>query len=332
MDNEVWKPVVGFPGYEVSNMGRLRSYYRKRARGSGKGQGVNAWELSDTPVLRKPTRDKSSGYRYTLLRKDGKTYAKRMHCLVLEAFVGPRPVEPNGQNYQGAHLNGKPGDDWLTNLKWVTAKENASHKVLHGTNFANRRRGENNPSARFTDEQVSNIKQRLSSGEYHGTIAEELGLPKSYIYNIAANKTWVHIEPQLKGDIVLVRKPNHLPPEFVEDIKSGESIVAVAKRYGVDASRVSRQFVKQAGMSIREYRRSAPVEEAPSFEVLPDVTVLPDGFITAIESGRSLADAARAFNLGPIKAGRMMVPNTDMTVHEYVECLELGMAPIGSDV
>lgn len=61
---ERWKPVVGFPGYEVSDRGRVRSY---RMPGRAK-------RLRTRPVLMHPTADKY-GYRRVMLCGQGKVKA-----------------------------------------------------------------------------------------------------------------------------------------------------------------------------------------------------------------------------------------------------------------
>lgn len=70
---EVWKPVVGYPGYEVSCLGRLRSLR------TGK------------PRLLKCQRG-SHGYLQTLLvdGASGKKHYVAHHVAVALAFLGPR--------------------------------------------------------------------------------------------------------------------------------------------------------------------------------------------------------------------------------------------------
>jgi len=101
---EVWKPIPDFEGlYDVSDLGRVR----------------NARSMY---VLR--TRPDTDGYSLvTLYRgRPAQKYDKKVHRLVLSAFVG-RPSE--GQ--QGNHINGRRDDNKLQNLQWVSCSENHLH-------------------------------------------------------------------------------------------------------------------------------------------------------------------------------------------------------------
>lgn len=52
---------------------------------------------------------------------------RAMHTMVLEAFVGPRPV-----GLYGCHNDGDPANNRLTNLRWDTPASNTADKVMHG--------------------------------------------------------------------------------------------------------------------------------------------------------------------------------------------------------
>lgn len=60
---------------------------------------------------------------------DGTFKQRRIHQLVLESFVGPRPNTDSVVR----HLNGDPVDNRIENLVWGTASENAHDRVRHGT-------------------------------------------------------------------------------------------------------------------------------------------------------------------------------------------------------
>jgi hypothetical protein len=95
---EEWRPVVGAPNYEVSNLGRVRSLPGGHRKGG---------------VL------KASKHMF------------QVHRVVLKAFVGPPPFE-------GAvcrHLNGIADDNRVENLTWGTHSENLLDSVRHGTHW-----------------------------------------------------------------------------------------------------------------------------------------------------------------------------------------------------
>lgn len=64
------------------------------------------------------------GYETVMVRVNRKRVNLRVHTLVLEAFVCPRP-----KNYQANHINGNKSDNSLENLQWVTPAENQAHAI-----------------------------------------------------------------------------------------------------------------------------------------------------------------------------------------------------------
>ena len=101
---EIWKPVLGYEGlYEVSNFGRVKSFFYKR---QGK-----------TIVL--SPRKVGNGYLAVHLSKDKKKISFRIHRLVWEAFNGPIPA-----GMQVNHNNEVKTDNRLENLSLMVQKDN----------------------------------------------------------------------------------------------------------------------------------------------------------------------------------------------------------------
>ena len=90
------RPVPGFSKYSVTRNGDVyRGAFRLR------------------PVIR-------DGYATVVIRDNsGRARNGRIHVLVLEAYVGPRPP-----GYVGHHINHVRDDNRLENLQWVTQSEN----------------------------------------------------------------------------------------------------------------------------------------------------------------------------------------------------------------
>ena len=98
IEPEIWKPVVGFQGlYEVSNHGRVKR--------------INIGRDSREKLL-KATPNKL-GYMLVGLHREGKSNTRRVHRLVLEAFIGPCPEEARSQS-AGAPARGTAGLWWAT--------------------------------------------------------------------------------------------------------------------------------------------------------------------------------------------------------------------------
>lgn len=112
---EQWRPIPGWDGYEVSDLGSVRSRRRPAPR-------VLRPSVSPTGYLRVGLYgDNASGYRY-------KPTTLTVHRLVMAAFVGPCP---DGKEVR--HLDGDPANNRLGNLAYGSRSENAHDSVAHGT-------------------------------------------------------------------------------------------------------------------------------------------------------------------------------------------------------
>ena len=111
---ETWKHIEGFSGYEVSDLGQVRSWRR-----SGPGN-----KLAETPRLLQPRLEK--GYPRVVLMQEGRPFNRFVHVLVLTAFVGPCPA-----GHECDHMNDDPLDPSLANLAWVTHTENIRRRACN---------------------------------------------------------------------------------------------------------------------------------------------------------------------------------------------------------
>lgn len=102
--NEEWRRIPGHPDYEVSDLGRVRSW---KAIGRG------------GPPPRYPSGGVSRGYRHVLLRTGGARTTGFIHRLVALAFIGPRPPQQEVR-----HLDGDKANNRLGNLVYGTHSEN----------------------------------------------------------------------------------------------------------------------------------------------------------------------------------------------------------------
>ena len=120
MTEEAWRPIATTNGaYEVSDIGRVRSTPRIIERRDGKPLTIRG------RILKSWT--KRSGHIEVNL---GSNNPRRVHRLVLEAFVGPNPA-----GMMGCHNDGNPGNNRLDNLRWDTGSENSLDTVRHGRNL-----------------------------------------------------------------------------------------------------------------------------------------------------------------------------------------------------
>lgn len=110
---EEWRPVKGWPGYEVSSMGRLGSWLKSpNEAGPPKSRRILIGGV-----------DRDGYRRAVLVRRSGRASMK-FHSLVLIAFIGKKP-------FPGAvcrHLNGVVTDNRPSNLRWGTVLENIADR------------------------------------------------------------------------------------------------------------------------------------------------------------------------------------------------------------
>lgn len=126
---ENWADIPGHPGYQASDLGRIRSVDRigeSRRRG-----GVVSVKLRGKIIQAKTL---PNGYVRVHL---GSKYADYVHRLVLLAFVGDCPP-----GLECAHDDGIRGNNQLGNLAWKTRSANGLDRRRHGTATL----GERNPS------------------------------------------------------------------------------------------------------------------------------------------------------------------------------------------
>lgn len=109
---EIWKDVVGFEGrYMVSNLGNVKS-----CRYFGH-EGEHLMKLSKH----------HSGYLVVTLGKRPERKQPTVHSLVAKAFI------PNPHNLPAInHIDGDKANNNVTNLEWVTYKENTAHAINAG--------------------------------------------------------------------------------------------------------------------------------------------------------------------------------------------------------
>ena len=111
--SEEWRKIEGYKAYEVSNMGRVRSYWDRHGMGG---------RIMDTPQ-RILTGNTGGKYKAVGLSQKTRGWRKQhlVHRLVLEAFVGPRPA-----GLEICHYDDDGHNNRLENLRYDTPLANAA--------------------------------------------------------------------------------------------------------------------------------------------------------------------------------------------------------------
>lgn len=156
---EEWRTIPGFENYAVSSLGNVKR--------------INPSKFSRVRGLFKPHRNSDGYYTTSLYNEKGKQ-SFFVHQLVALAFIGPRTAP------EIAHLDGNPGNNEYTNLKYVTVQENNLQKHFHGTMI----KGENVYNASVSNEEAQTMRKLNKEGLSAAKIARMFGLKYATAYNI----------------------------------------------------------------------------------------------------------------------------------------------------
>lgn len=116
---DVWRPAYGQDGYEVSDLGNVRSVDRTITMRNGVCRTIKGKRLS--PGVGSGPQDRA----HVSL---GRGVSKNIHTLVAEAFIGPRP-----DGFDVCHNNGDRFDNRPGNLRYDSHSNNQKDMVRHGT-------------------------------------------------------------------------------------------------------------------------------------------------------------------------------------------------------
>lgn len=129
----------------------------------------------------------TDGYVVLNVHAHGGHAQRRVHRMILDAFIGPCP---EGQVCR--HLNGNRTDNRLTNLAWGTSAENAMDAIRHGTMCV----GSRSHYAKLSEDDVKSAFQMESSGASDADIARALSVSASTISKALNGQTWAHLKLQ----------------------------------------------------------------------------------------------------------------------------------------
>ena len=161
-EEEIWLHYPGNNQYLISSLGRVYSL--------------------QSNIYMSPTGDRD-GYLFIVINVSGIKKNKRIHALVLETFVGPRPDKQVARHFPN-QIN---TDNRLCNLSWGTNKQNSQDILLSDT-FG---------CAKLTVNEVLEIQKMIKEGMSNKEIALKSGMSKLAIRNIHNNNTWCNVGEDL---------------------------------------------------------------------------------------------------------------------------------------
>lgn len=170
---EIWKDIPEYEGlYQVSNMGRVKSFHKWRGHKEYITNGH-------------PNRD---GYMKVDMRKGKDRQVKSIHTLVLNTFLGIIPDRDCN------HINGIKSDNRLENLEYCTKSENVTH-AYKSLGKISTLRGENNWTSKLTHNDVRKIKELYATGEYfQREIGKMFNVTQANISLIIKGRNWKHLK------------------------------------------------------------------------------------------------------------------------------------------
>lgn len=123
---EILKPIEEFPGYFVSNLGKVYSDSPRRG----------FYELTPRPnkdgylrvALKKAGVKRETGS--TRNQGKGKTFQRSVHLLVAEAFLGPKPNPKS----QVDHINNQRDCNHIDNLRYISSSDNVKKSFEYSLN------------------------------------------------------------------------------------------------------------------------------------------------------------------------------------------------------
>ena len=181
MEEEIWKAIDGYPGYEVSTLGRVKSL-------------VKAYRREEMILKGSPN---TTGYILVQLYPEPrKRKSLLVHRLVMLTFQ-PNPVM---DELEVNHKDLDTTNNKMSNLEWVTEKENKAHYVASEkfkTTIIKVPKGEEQHLSKLTNEQVLEIRAIHKLNEYKSIkgLLEIYGISRSAFRDIVKGRTWKHLLP-----------------------------------------------------------------------------------------------------------------------------------------
>lgn len=183
MTEEIWKDIGGYPGYQVSNMGRVKSL-------------VKAYRREEIILKGSPN---TTGYILVQLYPEPrKRKSLLVHRLVMLTFQ-PNPMM---EELEVNHKDLDTTNNKMSNLEWVTQKENKEHYQA-SDKFKNMvkdmPKGEDHPLSNLSEKDVLEIRTLYNEGNYISktSLARHYGIGESTLRQIVNGVTWKHLLPEV---------------------------------------------------------------------------------------------------------------------------------------
>ena len=155
--DEVIKPIDWAPKYSVSNTGQVIG-----KRGKPLKPHIN-----------------HAGYERVIIHVDGVQKCRFVHCLIAEAFLGPKP-----DGLVCRHLDGNSRNNFISNLEYSTVEVNLADRWEHGTMPA----GVHHYKTKLTNRKLRIIHGLSKLGYAQRKIARICSVSQTTVSNVIRNQ------------------------------------------------------------------------------------------------------------------------------------------------
>jgi len=170
----IFRRIPDFPGYGVDTNSNIWSCLRVGRFGGIDGHWHALSQGLVGPYL----------YRNVMLRRDGRSFTRYVHRLMLEAFVGPCPA-----GMEALHRDCDTGNNSLRNLRWGTSAENSADSI----SLDRQLKGESIHNSILKAEDIPRIFELRRAGLRHQDIADRFGVCRPVISCVLSRKLWKHV-------------------------------------------------------------------------------------------------------------------------------------------
>lgn len=192
---EVFKEILGYPDYLISNKGRLKTKSRK-VRFVHAVTGNTHYRLTKEKFL-KVYNNNRTGYKFVQLYSSKKSTNKTIHRLVALHFL---PYESDPHKNIVNHKDGNKHNNTVENLEWCTNAYNHHHATVTGLIA----KGSEVGNSKLNEKTVHAIKWFLNKGYTHTELSKAFNISRPTITLIANNKSWKHVK--LTGEELTINK------------------------------------------------------------------------------------------------------------------------------
>ena len=175
---EGFKEIPGYNGrYFINEEGQVWSAFKKG--------------------LMSPQVDPKHPYPWVLLQENGRSQPRTIYYLMRLTWMPPAPGPIGNKRNQWCvnHIDGNKLNSRIDNLEWLTTSENVKHAWRTGLNRTPI--GENAKNAKFTSDDVRQIRLRLLLGEKTKALSEEFNVSIVLIKKMQWFCSWKHQDHDL---------------------------------------------------------------------------------------------------------------------------------------